>query len=94
MDIHDAKTNLSKLVERVLLGEEIVIAKEGRPVAKLVPIPPEPRDRRPGSAKGMLVVSPDFDTPLPDDVIAGWGWGSSAHDEREAVKRSVARVHD
>jgi prevent-host-death family protein len=73
VNIHDAKTHFSKLIERVLLGEEIVIAKAGRPVAKLVPIAPESRDRQPGSAKGTFVVPPDFDAPLPDDVIAEWG---------------------
>jgi prevent-host-death family protein len=73
VNIHDAKTHFSKLIERVLLGEEIVIAKAGRPVAKLVPITPEAHDRRPGSAKGTFVVPPDFDAPLPDDVIAEWG---------------------
>ena len=73
VNIHDAKTHFSRLIERVLLGEEIVIAKAGRPVAKLVPITSETSDRRPGSAKGTFVVPPDFDAPLPDDVIAGWG---------------------
>jgi prevent-host-death family protein len=73
VNIHDAKTHFSRLIERVLLGEEIVIAKAGRPVAKLVPITPEANDRRPGSAKGTFVVPPDFDAPLPDDVIAEWG---------------------
>lgn len=72
MNIHDAKTHFSKLIERVLLGEEIVIAKAGRPVAKLVRIQPEAHDRRPGSAKGLLVVTADFDAPLPDDVLADW----------------------
>jgi prevent-host-death family protein len=73
VNIHEAKTHFSRLIERVLLGEEIVIAKAGRPVAKLVPIAPEARDRRPGSARGAFVVPPDFDAPLPDDVIAYWG---------------------
>jgi prevent-host-death family protein len=73
VNIHDAKTHFSRLIERVLLGEEIVIAKAGRPVAKLVPITPETSDRRPGRAKGTFVVPPDFDAPLPDDVIAEWG---------------------
>jgi prevent-host-death family protein len=73
VNIHDAKTHLSRLIERVLLGEEIVIAKAGRPVARLVPFTPETSDRRPGSAKGSFVVPPDFDAPLPDNVIAEWG---------------------
>ena len=73
VNIHDAKTHFSKLIDRVLLGEEIVIAKAGRPVAKLVPFPPEAHDRVPGSARGAFVVPDDFDSPLPDDILAGWG---------------------
>jgi prevent-host-death family protein len=72
VNIHDAKTHFSKLIERVLLGEEVVIAKAGRPVAKLVPIPPEAHIRLPGSARGAFVVPPDFDAPLPDDVLVDW----------------------
>lgn len=72
VNIHDAKTHFSRLIERVLLGEEIVIAKAGRPVAKLVPIPQEAHVRQPGSAKGLFVVPPEFDAPLPDDVMSEW----------------------
>lgn len=72
MNIHDAKTHFSKLIERVQLGEEIVIAKAGRPVARLVPVVPDARGRRPGSAKGRLVVADDFDAPLPDDILRDW----------------------
>ncbi|MGH2595092.1 MAG: type II toxin-antitoxin system Phd/YefM family antitoxin [Actinomycetota bacterium] len=73
VNIHDAKTHFSKLIERVVLGEEIVIARAGHPVAKLVPIVPDSHARRPGSARGLFVVPPDFDAPLPDDVISEWG---------------------
>jgi prevent-host-death family protein len=73
VNIHDAKTHFSKLIERVLLGEEIVIAKAGRPVAKLVPIAPGAHDRQPGSAKGAFVVPADFDAPLPDELLNEWG---------------------
>jgi prevent-host-death family protein len=69
-NIHDAKTNFSRLIERVVMGEEVVIAKAGRPVAKLVPIAPQTSDREPGSARGDVFVGPDFDAPLPDDVLA------------------------
>ena len=72
MNIHDAKTHFSKLIERVQLGEEVVIAKAGRPVARLVPIVPDARGRRPGSAKGRIVVADDFDAPLPDDILMDW----------------------
>ena len=73
VNIHDAKTHFSRLIERVLLGEEVVIAKAGKPVAKLVPITPDAVDRSPGSARGAFVVPPDFDEPLPDEVLAEWG---------------------
>jgi prevent-host-death family protein len=68
VNIHDAKTHLSKLLARVSLGEEIVIAKAGRPIAKLVPIARKGRDRKPGSAEGDFVVPEDFNDPLPKDV--------------------------
>lgn len=52
INIHDAKTHLSKLLQRVMAGEEIVIAKSGKPVARLVPYTSAPKRRTPGSAKG------------------------------------------
>lgn len=61
VNIHEAKTHFSKLIERVRAGEEIVIAKAGRPVAKLVPIEPKPKRRFPGSAKDKIWMAPDFD---------------------------------
>jgi prevent-host-death family protein len=69
-NVHDAKTNLSRLLERVAQGEEIIIAKSGRPVAKLVRVAVEPR--RPGRLKGRIRVGADFDEPLPDEVIAAF----------------------
>ena len=72
MNIHDAKTHFSRLIERVLLGEEIVIAKAGRPVARLVPVVPDARGRQPGSARGAFVMPDDFDAPLPDEVLNDW----------------------
>ncbi len=68
VNVHEAKTHLSKLLERVRLGEEIVIAKAGEPVARLVPAR-RPRKRRPGSAKGKIVIHDTFYEPLPDDVL-------------------------
>jgi prevent-host-death family protein len=70
VNVHEAKTHFSKLLERVSLGEEIVIARAGRPVAKLVPIAPEIAERHPGSARGDVWVGDDFDAPLPDEVQA------------------------
>ena len=67
-NIHDAKTHLSRLLSRVAQGEEVTIAKAGRPVAKLVPIPPRIGRRIPGSAGGRIVISAKFDEPLPKEV--------------------------
>ncbi len=66
VNIHEAKTHLSKLLERVAAGEEVIIAKNGKPVARLVPISRSPRV--PGRAKGLIRILEDFDAPLPDSV--------------------------
>lgn len=68
VNIHEAKTHLSKLLERVALGEEVVIAKAGTPVAKLVPVHSAPKTRILGSAKGEFVVPDDFNDPLPKEI--------------------------
>lgn len=73
VNMHEAKTHLSRLVARVAQGEEIVIAKSGRPVAKLVGIPTVTRRRVLGSAKGKVVISRDFDKPLPADLRRALG---------------------
>jgi prevent-host-death family protein len=69
--VHEAKTHLSRLLERVAAGEEIVITRRGREVARLVPST-RPDARRFGLDRGRLVVPDDFDAPLPDDVIAAF----------------------
>ena len=68
VNIHEAKTHLSKLLEKVALGEEVIIAKAGKPVAKLVPIPSERPRFQLGSAKGEFVVPDDFNDPLPKEI--------------------------
>jgi prevent-host-death family protein len=68
VNVHQAKTHLSKLLERVALGEEIVIAKAGTPVAKLVPLHDRPKNRILGSAKGEFTVPDDFNDPLPKEI--------------------------
>jgi prevent-host-death family protein len=68
--IHDAKTNLSRIIERVERGEEIVISRAGQPVAKLVPLPRTPRRGGRGSLRGKLVVTPDWDSPEVNEAIA------------------------
>ena len=63
LNIHQAKTHLSKLMEAVERGEEVIIARAGRPVARLAPLPAQ---RRLGLLEGRLTVPPDFDAPLPN----------------------------
>lgn len=61
VNVHEAKTNLSRLLERVAEGEEIVIGKAGKPVAKLVPYKEQREPRKPGAWKGRVWIAPDFD---------------------------------
>lgn len=68
VNVHEAKTHLSKLLERVALGEEVIIAKAGKPVARLVRVNDEPKKRTIGRAKGEFVVPDDFDDPLPKEI--------------------------
>jgi len=66
VNIHDAKTNFSKLIERVLAGEEITIARAGKPVARLSAIVERPRRRVPGMDKGKVIIHANFDDPIPE----------------------------
>ncbi len=70
VNIHEAKTNLSKLIAE---GQEVVIARYGQPVARLTPIRQIAQKRKPGSAKGKLEVSDAFFEPLSDEIIDGFG---------------------
>ena len=70
-NIHQAKTQLSKLIERVLLGEEIIIAKAGKPVAKLVPYEQNSQPRQGGQWHGKVKMDVDFDQ-LPDELAAAF----------------------
>lgn len=63
MNIHEAKTHLSRLVERVEAGEEVVIARAGRPVARLVPFRARTAPRTPGAWRGRVRLGADFDAP-------------------------------
>jgi prevent-host-death family protein len=69
VNVHEAKTHLSRLLERVANGEEVTIAKAGKPVARLVPVG-KPGMRKLGIDAGRVVVADDFDAPLPEDLIA------------------------
>jgi prevent-host-death family protein len=69
VNIHEAKTHLSRLLERVAKGEEVVIAKAGKPVARLIPFA-RPGKRILGMDAGKVWIADDFDAPLPDDILA------------------------
>jgi prevent-host-death family protein len=71
VNIYEAKTQLSKLVERAAAGEEIVIARGGRPMARLVPLARSTGRRQAGAYRGQMWIAPDFDE-LPADVLAGF----------------------
>ena len=69
VNLHAAKTHLSRLVDEAAAGEEIVIARAGKPVARLVALRAGARKRKPGLLRGRIRVSPDFDAPMPSDVL-------------------------
>ena len=71
-NIHEAKSQLSKLVEHAMNGEEVIIAKAGQPMVRLVPIREDHTPRRGGQWKGRVRMAADFDT-LPDDIAAALG---------------------
>jgi prevent-host-death family protein len=71
INIYDANTELSKLVERAEAGEEIIIARGGRPAAKLVPLRSKAIKRKPGRMRGRIRLGRDFDAPLPPNLFEG-----------------------
>lgn len=75
INIHEAKTHLSRLVDEAAQGREIVIAKAGRPVAKLVPLSAPSRKKTFGLLKGRIGIGEDFDAPLPQEVLAEFEGG-------------------
>jgi prevent-host-death family protein len=72
LNVRQARTQFSQLLDRVQCGEEIIITKAGRPIARLAPISMPVEPRKPGSAKGIITLSADFDAPLPDSVLDGF----------------------
>lgn len=73
VNLHAAKTHLSRLVDRAVKGEEIVIAKAGKPMVRLVPVAPVRSRTGFGSLKGKIRIGADFDAPLPDGVLRAFG---------------------
>lgn len=75
VNVHQAKTQLSRLLAEVEKGREVVVARDGKPVAKLVPFTPAPRKKlRTGDWNGKIWISPDFDAPLSDQELKEWGF--------------------
>lgn len=71
INIYEAKAQLSDLVERAAAGEEIIIAKAGKPRALLVPLPPS-SERKSGRGKGKIQIGDEFDAPLPEDLASAF----------------------
>ncbi|WP_419917834.1 type II toxin-antitoxin system Phd/YefM family antitoxin [Candidatus Poriferisocius sp.] len=71
INVYEAKTNLSKLLDRVAGGEELVLGRAGKPIARLVPYQPVRQPRKPGSLAGKVWVAPDFDE-TPENLIAAF----------------------
>ncbi len=65
-NIAEAKARFSELVEKALAGDEVIVARDNKPLLRLVPLGDEARPRKPGSARGQVRMSKDFDDPLPD----------------------------
>ncbi|QLH40146.1 MAG: type II toxin-antitoxin system Phd/YefM family antitoxin [Defluviicoccus sp.] len=73
VNIHEAKTHLSRLIEDVAGGGEVIIARNGKPVARLLPITHRAHPRRPGQWRGRVQIADDFDAPLPVPLAAAFG---------------------
>ncbi|MGH7929016.1 MAG: type II toxin-antitoxin system Phd/YefM family antitoxin [Candidatus Binatia bacterium] len=72
VNIHQAKTQFSRLVEMAAGGEEIIIAKAGKPLARVVPYSPKGAVRRPGTMRGKIRIKKNFDAPLPKEMLASF----------------------
>lgn len=71
INIHEAKTHFSKLIDAAISGKEIIIAKAGKPVVKLIPISKK-KSRHFGKLKGKIKINSDFNSPLPDDLLSSF----------------------
>jgi prevent-host-death family protein len=72
VNIHEAKTTLSQLLESVIAGDEVIISKAGKPLARLIPYHVEKKPRTPGYWQGRVKMAEDFDAPLPPEILAGF----------------------
>lgn len=69
VNIHDAKTHFSKFINQALKGDEVIIARDGKPLIRLVPYTEEPQIRKGGQFQGLIQISDDFDAPLPQEIL-------------------------
>jgi len=88
VNIHEAKTHLSRLLQRVAAGEEVTIARSGVPVARLVAVEPEKKKIRPlGMDRGRIWIADDFDAPLPDELLKQFYGGELPKLDSKSRKR-------
>jgi prevent-host-death family protein len=87
VNIHQAKTHFSRLLQRVAGGEEVIIARAGVPVARLVAIDHEKKERPLGFARGQVWIADDFDAPLPDDLLAEFYGGELPGLEKPKIRK-------
>ena len=90
VNIHQAKTHLSRLLQRVAAGEEVTIARSGIPVARLVAVAPQAK-RPLGFARGEVWIADDFDAPLSDDLLAAFYGGEIPKLDSEVKKKARRR---
>lgn len=76
VNIHEAKTHLSQLLEDVARGDDIIIARAGKPIARLVAIDEDTTPRPRGLLKGKIWIADDFDAPLPEEILQSFGCGA------------------
>ena len=77
LNLYDAKTQLSQLVERAAAGEEVIIAKAGKPMVKMVPVEPQEKPKRRQSGQNLLrvtYIADDFDAPMSEEELEAWGY--------------------
>lgn len=72
VNVHEAKTHLSRLLDQAMAGEEVIIMRSGRRLVRLTPLEAAPCRRKLGTAQGDFVVPDDFDAPLPPEILAGF----------------------
>ncbi len=82
IDVHEAKMQLSRLINEVISGEEIIIAKSGHPLVKLIPYEERVITRKAGTLKGLMTVGPDFNAPLPGEISKAFEDGITSNKQK------------